>query len=97
MKDELYCSSCGSKDVKIYRIYGNFYRTRDNKCNDCIEDTSWMVPCIMSDDGDVWGYASVSKKDLHNFHRLPEKNYKKPIWDGTICEWRGKELTKASK
>lgn len=42
------CGKCGATNVRIYRPYGCFYRSEDNRCNDCLpeefEKRGWFVP-----------------------------------------------------
>ena len=81
-KEELICGICGAKDVKIYRPYGNFYRPKDNRCNNCVTETQrgFYVPCIKDSDGAIWGFLSASEELMNTFYTLPESNIEKPVW-----------------
>ncbi len=93
LKNLLKCGLCGSKKVKIYRPYGNFYRPPDNRCNKCVttDQRDWYVPCITDEDGHIWGYTSIPEDAILTFYALPEKSKKHHWWnrqDGKSEGWR---------
>lgn len=77
------CGSCGAIDVRIYRSYGSFRRPETDRCNECVDPNSrgWFVPCVMDEDGTVWGYSSVPLESCEAFYDLPEKSADHPGWN----------------
>lgn len=76
------CGECGVTGVKIYRSYGMFRRPETDRCNECIDPDlqGWMVPCVLDDDGNAWGYGSVPKEACDEFDALPERSSEHPRW-----------------
>ena len=76
------CGKCGSSGVRVYREYGMFRRPETDRCNECIDQShkGWMVPCVMDEDGNAWGYGSVPNQELEAFYALPEKSASLPGW-----------------
>lgn len=85
--EKIKCGNCGAENVRLYRPYGNFYRPKDNRCNDCLEITDWMVPCVQAEDMTIWGYSSVNEEDLAKFNALAEKNPLKATWVSDKSTW----------
>jgi hypothetical protein len=85
------CGRCGKTGVRIYRNYGMFHHPETNRCNACISDKSrgWMVPCILGDNGDAWGYGSVPDADVDKFMSLRESSSVHPHWtaEGWSDSW----------
>ncbi len=78
------CGACGVTGVRIYRAYGMFRRPETDRCNACVADTSrgWMVPCILTDDGEAaWGYSSVPQEQCEAFYAMDEADKSKPSWN----------------
>ena len=90
------CGICDKEDVRIYRPYGTFYRPETNRCNNCLtselDKRGWYVPCILDEDGTVWGYTSAPQDAINKFYALPESNPKKPIWDSDRDSWSDSEI-----
>lgn len=87
------CGKCGATGVKIYRDYGMFRRPENDRCNDCLEDPSWFVPCILDEsDGSCWGYTSVPEEDCKKFYALPEKSATKPYWVEKGSHWSNSKV-----
>jgi hypothetical protein len=88
------CGVCGKRNnkVRLYRPYGNFYRKKDNRCNEHIDESErgWMVPLCMSEDGLPWGYTSVPEEDCEKFYAKPDANKNYPIWH-IRGGWDGKD------
>ena len=82
MSDRPICGKCGQFGVRIYRSYGTFRRPETDRCNSCIDGKGreWMVPCILSDSGNAWGYGSVPDADVANFMSLREASSIHPHW-----------------
>ena len=98
--NKLSCGICNSKNIRIYRPYGNFYRPKDNKCNDCLDDKErgWYVPCIVSEiDGSIFGYTTSPDILCDKFYNLPEKNNNKPSFDKKSCSWTDQYKYKLQK
>jgi hypothetical protein len=76
------CGKCGVVGVKIYREYGAFRSPETDRCNECIDQEykGWMVPCVLNENGDAWGYTSVPQDACDAFHQLPEKSTLFPSW-----------------
>lgn len=76
------CGKCGATGVKIYRSYGMFRRPETDRCNECVDPDSrgWMVPCVLDDDGNAWGYTSVPTDACEAFYALPEQSIEHPRW-----------------
>lgn len=92
MSDVPICGKCGQNGVRIYRDYGMFRRPERDRCNACISDKSrgWMVPCILNDNGDAWGFGSVPDADVDNFMSLREASSIHPHW--TTKGWSDSEI-----
>lgn len=76
------CGKCGVTGVRIYRQYGMFRREETDRCNECLDPANrgYMVPCILSINGDAWGYGSVPDAECEAFYALPEKSNQHPSW-----------------
>lgn len=74
------CGKCGRDDVRIYRWYGSFRRSEDDRCNACLDSTDWMVPCVLDEHGNAWGYTSVPPDACDRFYDLPEASPLGPTW-----------------
>lgn len=82
------CGNCGVTGVRIYRDYGMFRRPEEDRCNNCFSTVpSWMVPCILDENGNAWGYTSVPHEDCLKFYALPEQAPHKPSWDPKTGTW----------
>lgn len=66
------CGSCGRRYVRLYRDYGRFLRVVELRCNLCIESTPFMVPCVTSPGGTVWGYTSSPAGDVDRWTARPD-------------------------
>lgn len=79
------CFTCKKKntEVRLYRPYGNFYRPKDNFCNEHLPEDSrdWYVPLWFTDDGEVWGYTSVPEEAIEAFLNLPESTLTALSWE----------------
>jgi hypothetical protein len=74
------CGSCGAHGVKLWRPYGSFYRY--DRCTLCAEreqgkkrrgtEIGWLVPLILDDNDEVWGYTSCPQKDIDRWEALPD-------------------------
>jgi hypothetical protein len=84
MKAHGKCATCKKTnlEVRLYRPYGNFYRPKDNLCNEHVPEESrgWYVPLTFDDDGSVWGYTSVPQHLVEAFNLIPEANPEAPTW-----------------
>lgn len=68
------CGKCGATGVRLYRPYGEFLRPERVLCRTCIPtaEADWFVPCVVADDGTVWGYTSAPHVDFARWEALPE-------------------------
>lgn len=90
------CTTCKKTNLKVrlYRPYGNFYRSKDNFCNVHVPERGrdCYIPLIFNQDGEVWGYLNTPQKDLDTFYALPESDNKGLCWIPTampaITNWR---------
>lgn len=78
------CHKCKKTNlqVRLYRPYGNFYRTDDNCCNEHISEGCHdvYVPLILGVDGEVWGYTTYRPNEWATFFMLPEANTTTLSW-----------------
>lgn len=73
MSEKIKCGCCGRDDVKLYRPYGMFYRPKDNRCNGCLENADWYVPCVQDPvDMTIWGYSAVPPEACERFYNMPD-------------------------
>lgn len=70
------CATCQRNDVRLYRVYGNFLRDEEIFCT-AHGPAGWidrqiLVPLVEDEDGNVWGYASVSDDAIARWEALKE-------------------------
>lgn len=77
------CGLCGRRYVRLYRDYGMFLRVAELRCNVCIESTSFMVPCVTSPGGMVWGHCDGPAGDVDRWLVRPDADLSPgaPRWD----------------
>jgi len=79
------CGICQIANVRLYRPYGNYFRSADNRCNIHLDDNKidWYVPLFVnSEDDSIWGYNAVPYRDLEYFYNLPEADPTGISWVG---------------
>jgi len=99
------CRSCGRSDIRLYRSYGGFRRTEEDRCNEHLEEVcsgedfrGWYVPLIVDDAGNAWGYTSVPQNAIDAFYGLEDFTQEKPYWCGPgersdgISGWSNRSL-----
>ena len=84
--DDYVCTSCGIRNVKMWRMYSSF--TPDLHCKKCsmkkqnkseedLEGTDqigWRVPAVPTEDNTAyWGYTSVPVNAVEWWTNLPEQ------------------------
>lgn len=92
--DTPFCGKCGAFGVKIYRDYGSFRRPENDRCNECLVRTSWMIPCILDENGSAYGYSSVPERKVNHFYSLKDKDESgiSPMWWKEVLDVNCKKI-----